>query len=190
MRKKTSSATATVSSARVSIKPVTASKPQSPVRETVSDAAGCLIAVELGGEFPSLALAESTTRKVMVQHEGETPAAFAERLANNLDGLLGRGIRLGHVALACNERLDDAAQNARRTVLGLCLGSMAKHRTGHAKLTAPSRSSGRLRQGLSTLAQGLSDEWRTAELDVSVDFGTEALAAASTANFVFTARVA
>jgi len=190
MRKKTSSTAATVSSARVSIKSAMASKPQSVEEETRADAAGCLIAVELGGEFPSLALAEGTARKVVVQHDGETPAAFAERLASGLDALFGRGIRLGSVALACNERLDDAAQNARRTLLGLCLGSMAKHRKGLAKLTAPARSSGRLRQGLSTLAQGLSDEWRTADLDVSVDFGTEALVTSSTATFVFTARVA
>ena len=159
---------------------------------------GLLVVVELGGEWPSraevapaLAGQVQPLRRVLAQTEAETPAAFAERVASSLDGLFGRGIQLETVILACNERLDGAAEGARRKALGLALGSMAKHKAGRAYLAASGRSSGRLRHGLSALAQGLFDEWRTAGLEVSVDFGEEArLLDAAPPQYAFTARVA
>jgi hypothetical protein len=130
-------------------------------------------------------------RRVLAQAEGETPAAFSERVASSLDGLFGRGIQLETVVLACNERVDEAADSARRKALSLALGSMAKHKAGRAYLAASSRSGGRLRHALSALAQGLFDEWRTAGLEVSVDFGEESrLTEVAPAQFAFTARVA
>ena len=149
---------------------------------------GVLVVVELGGDWPSLATSEGSARRVLAQQEGETPAALAERVANGLDSLFGRGVRLETMVLACNERLDEGADAARRKVLGIALGGMAKHKAGHVYLAASARSSGRLRHGLSALAHGLFEEWRTAGLEVSVDFGEESRAAA--ASFVFTARVA
>jgi hypothetical protein len=154
---------------------------------------GLLVIVELGGEWPSQAVSGDSgpsTRRVLAQIEGETPAAFAERLASGLDGLFGRGIELQTVVLACNERLDEAAEAARRKALSVALGSMAKHKSGRAYLAASARSGGRLRHALSALAQGLSDEWRTAGLEVSVDFGEENRLAASAQPVAPTARVA
>jgi hypothetical protein len=160
------------------------------VSTSVASAAegGVLVVVELGGEWPSVATSEASARRVLTQLEGETPGALAERVANSLDGLFGRGVKLETVVLACNERLDESAEAARRKVLGIALGSMAKHKSGRAYLAASARSGGRLRHGLSALAQALFDEWRTAGLEVSVDFGQEGLATASP--FAFTARVA
>jgi hypothetical protein len=129
-------------------------------------------------------------RRVLAQAEGETPGAFAERVAGRLDGLFGRGIQLETIVLACNERLDEAADAARRKALSLALGSMAKHKSGRAYLAASARSGGRLRHALSALAQGLFDEWRTAGLEVSVDFGEENRPAASMQSSAFTAQVA
>jgi len=156
---------------------------------------GLLVAVELGGEWPSdaitLGATAARTRRVLAQAEGETPAAFAERLANSLDGLFGRGVQLETIILACNERTDGPAEEARRKALGLALGSMAKHKSGRAYLAASARSSGRLRHALSALAQGLFDEWRTAGLEVSLDFAEEKRSPqAGQPEFVFTARVA
>jgi hypothetical protein len=151
---------------------------------------GILILVELGGEWPSPLSSDGLLRRVLAQNEGETPAAFADRVANSLDGLFGKGVQLGTATLACNERLDPAAETARRKILGLALGSMAKHKAGRAYLAASARSGGRLRHALSALAQGLFDEWRTAGLEVSVDFGDTSRAAAPAPTFLFTARVA
>ena len=151
---------------------------------------GLLVVVELGSEWPSLAAAEASARRVVAQQDGETPAAFAERLANGLDGLFGRGVTLQTVVLACNERVDEAAEAARRKVSSLALGSMAKHQSGGVYLTASSRSGGRLRHALSALAQGLFDEWRTAGLQVSVDFAEGNSAEQRSTPFAFTARVA
>lgn len=151
---------------------------------------GLLVLVELGGAWPSPTSSDGAVRRVLAQNEGETPAAFAERVANGLEGLFGKGVRLETATLACNERLDQSAESARRKILSLALGSMAKHKSGRAYLATSARSGGRLRHALSALAQGLFDEWRTAGLEVSVDFGDEGGAVLPAPTFLFTARVA
>jgi hypothetical protein len=143
---------------------------------------GLLVIVELGGEWPTGARASDGTdlvRRVLSQAEGESPAQFTERVASSVDSLFGRGIKLSMVSLACNERLDDAADAARRMLCSVALGAMAKHKSGRFYLTAAARSSGRLLHALSSLAQGLSDEWESAGLEVSVEFGEESRSSVS-----------
>ena len=151
---------------------------------------GLLIVVELGGDWPSWALTDASARRVLAQAEGETPAVFADRVASSLDGLFGKGIKLTTVALACNERIDDSADAARRKLAGLALGAMAKHQAGKVYLTASPHCSGRLRHSLSSLAQGLHQEWCTAGLEASVELGEERGSGPLAAPFVSTARVA
>ena len=158
--------------------------------ELALSSGGVLVLVELGGEWPSPLSSDGALRRVLAQSEGETPAVFADRVANSLDGLFGKGVRLETATLACNERLDPAAEAARRKILGMALGSMARHKAGRAYLAASPRSGGRVRHALSALAQGLFDEWRTAGLEVSVDFGEASRATAPAPTFLFTARVA
>jgi hypothetical protein len=134
---------------------------------------GILIALELGGEFPSLPEGESVTRRVLTQHEGETPAAFADRVTIGLETIFARGVELRTVALAFNDRLDAAADTARRNLIGLALGAMAKHGAGRVYLTASARSSERTRHYLTALGHAASDEWRGAGLEVSTDFRRE-----------------
>lgn len=167
------------------------SSPRNVVAAPVTSAsAGLLIAVELGAGWPEAASDDITSRRrVLCQVEGETPAVFAERAASAFDSLFGRGIALASFVLACNERTDTAAQDARRKLAGVALGSMAKQQAGRACFATTSRSSGRLRQAISALAQGLHDEWRTAGLEVTVDTGDRAPATA-VPTFTFTARVA
>jgi len=163
--------------ARSRTRTTTLGEQREPERGTATDApAGFLIAVELGASWPSLAL-EASERRVQVQLEGETPAAFADRVAQSLDSLFGRGVELYRVALACNERIDAAADQARRTLVGLVLGAMAARHAGQVLLTAPPRSSERLRRYLDVLAAGARHEWHGAGLDVSTDFGREAASA-------------
>ncbi len=152
---------------------------------------GLLIAVELGAAFPHVASAEAASeqRKVLTQRDGESPAAFADRVSASLDGLFGKGISLGALLVACNERADAHAAEARRKLAEIALGCMAKHQTGRASFVTPERSSGRVRQALTSLAQGLHDEWRTAGLDVTVDFRSRATSEAAR-GFLYTARVA
>lgn len=153
-------------------------------------ASGLLILVELGAEWPEIAIDQPAPRRVLSQLDGETPAQFATRIGGLLEGLFGRGVALGTVALACNERLDAAAETARRKICGLALGAMAKQKNGKVCLTASERSSARLRQGLTTLSQGLFDEWRTAGLEVRVAVGPERAPAQQPQVFAYTARVA
>lgn len=141
---------------------------------------GLLVVVELGGEWPGLMRsAPLVERRVLTQVEGETPAQFTDRVARSIDGLFDRGIKLSTVALACNERLDGAAEAARRTLCSVALGAMAKHRHGRFYLTASARGSGRLHHALSSMAQGLSEEWESAGLEVSVEFGEESRSSAT-----------
>lgn len=153
-------------------------------------ATGLLVLVELGAEWPGLVGAEGGPRRVVTQLDGETPADFATRAASLLDGLFGRGIALGSAVISCNERLDAPAEGARRKLAGLVLGCMAKHKAGKVYLAASDRSSARLRQALTTLSQGLFEEWRTAGLEVSVKVGGERAPEQAPSAFSFTARVA
>lgn len=144
------------------------------VNERSDSSHGLLVAVELGADWPSLAFdLPSNERRVLVQLEGESPAAFADRVSGSLDSLFGRGVELRALALACNERLDSAADEARRSLVGLALGSMAQKRAGKVYLTAAPQSTGRLRVYLTALAEGSRTEWHNAGLEVAVDFGRE-----------------
>jgi len=139
---------------------------------------GCLVALELGAEWPggsSLSLElEQSERRVIVQLEGEAPVAFAERVASGLDALFGRGVELRTLALGCNERTDATADEARRSLLGLALGAMARRNEGQVVLTASPRSGARLRSYLELLSAASRREWHSAGLTVSVDYGREA----------------
>lgn len=151
---------------------------------------GFLVTVELGAEWPCAGANDGSPRRVLAQLEGETPSAFAERVAGSLDGLFGKGIRLGNMTLACNERIDAVADAARRKMAGIALGTMAAHKSGRVVLSASPLSSGRLRHSLASLAQGLFDEWRTAGLEVKVELGEEARSAPTAAPFAATSRAA
>jgi hypothetical protein len=185
MRNKKTSRSRTARTTRAPSAPIARTKPRDD-----DDSRGVLVAVELGAGWPELPpMDESSSRRVLSQRDGEAPAAFAERVGSSLENLFGRGVTLANVTLSCNERTDVAAEDARRKLAGLALGSMAKNQTGRVYLTAPTRSSGRVRSALTSLAQGLHDEWSTAGLEVSVDFGERA-AAVPAPIFAFTARVA
>src|SRR3954463_115026 len=99
-----------------------------------SNARGLLVVVELGSAWPALR-EDDAARRVIAQTEGEAPSAFADRVASGLDSLFGRAVQLSTVAIACNERVDEAADTARRKLAGLSLGAMAKNKTGKVYLT-------------------------------------------------------
>jgi hypothetical protein len=136
---------------------------------------GVLVAVELGGEWPNVAF-DGQQRRVLVQLEGEAPLAFAERVTSGLAALFERGVELHTLALACNERLDAAADEARRNLLGMSLGSMAHRRRGEVVLSAAPRSRARLGTYLEALAADSRREWQSAGLEVSVDCARETAA--------------
>lgn len=136
---------------------------------------GVLIVVELGADWPSLAETRdsATARRVLAQAEGESPAEFSGRVAPELEQLFGRGVPLATAVIACNERLDLAAQRARGQIAGLAMGAMAKLRSGSLLLCASDRISGRSRHGLSSLASELGSEWQCAGVTAAVRFGDE-----------------
>jgi hypothetical protein len=144
---------------------------------------GVLIVVELGADWPSLPeLREPAAgRRVLAQEEGESPVAFGARVADQLDTLFARGVPLETAVVACNERLDDAAQRARTELGRTALGAMARHRSGSLLFAASARQSGRLRHALSALVTELGDEWERAQVTAKVRFGDEPAAPSSSA---------
>lgn len=154
---------------------------------------GLLVAVELGGAWPVCVAALDRTlagRRVIAQAEGESPLDFAERVSAGLEQLFGRGVRLSSLVLACNERVDVAANCARQSLSRVALGTMAKHGSGRVCLAAAPRSSGRLRHALADLARELSLEWTQAGLEASVEFGEDVRPPGDSALPSLTARVA
>lgn len=133
------------------------------------------VAVELGGDWPSgfEGLAEPAVRRVLCQQEGESPSAFADRLGSEIEGARSRGVVPSIAALACNERADEAVQDARRRIGRTLAGVMAGAGGGNFYFTASARTSGRLRHALSALASELGAEWSTAAVEASVRFGEE-----------------
>ncbi len=92
---------------------------------------GQLIVVELGADWPSAALAATSRAcRVLVQDESESPAAFAVRVGEQLNGLQARGIALSGAVLSCNERLDEHARGARAQLARAAANSLARHRGG------------------------------------------------------------
>ena len=139
---------------------------------------GVLIVVELGADWPSLSESREPAagRRVLAQEEGESPGTFGARVADQLDGLFARGVPLATAVIACNERLDEAAQRARADLARAAMGVMARRQSGSLLLTASERQSGRLRHALSALVGDLGDEWQRARVTAKLRFGEEQLA--------------
>jgi len=149
-----------------------------------------LVFVELGAAWPALSLRPGSPRRVVAQLESETPSGFASRASELVDAYYERGAPpLAIVAISCNERVDPAAEAARRSLAELSLGRMSRRSAGQLFVAAPPRSGGRLRHALSALVQDLAEQWKSAGLEVKVLFEDER-AEAQEAGYTWTARVA
>ncbi len=107
---------------------------------------GLLIIVELGAEWPELELGGAPKiRRVLAQDDLESPAAFALRVGEQLNGVFVRGAALGSVIVACSERLDEHAQGARAELARAAANALAGARGGRLLLSAADRNDGRSR---------------------------------------------
>jgi hypothetical protein len=141
---------------------------------------GFLMVVELGAEWPGAVQAElsaqTSARRVLAQEESESPAAFAARVAERLDGLFARGVSLGMVVIACSERVDDAARAARAELARATASALGRGTGGRLLLTACDRNQGHARAALTTLAKELAVAWQSAAIETKLLFADEALA--------------
>ena len=118
-------------------------------------AAGTLVVVELGAVWPAW-LVEGMPHgscRVLAELEGEGPSAFADRVKSVAASLFPRGLELALIAVACNERTDDAAVAARRD-LALSLTARGSRTTRFA-FAATEAAGERLRTSLATLTASL-----------------------------------
>ena len=80
--------------------------------------AGLLVLVELGATWPR-SLVESSPYaacRVLAEQEGEGPVAFAARVRTFATSMFPRHVALETAVLACNERADESAVSARRSI--------------------------------------------------------------------------
>lgn len=133
-----------------------------------------LIVVELGAEWPQLSAAQTPgERRVLVQDDGESPAAFAARVGKESLGLLLGGQCLGDVIMACNERLDEQAQGARAELAFTTANALAQARGGSLLLSVSDRNAGRSRPTFSALRSDLGKRWQGAAVETRLCFGDE-----------------
>ena len=137
---------------------------------------GILVLVELGAEWPSWvqSLAGGGGRRVVSQAEGESPDVFVDRVAEEISSLGARGVPLKVATVACNERCDDAAMQARGKMGTMLLSALVHKQARDARLfLSASGRSGRVRHALSTLAGELGVSFGMPGERVSVRFGDE-----------------
>ncbi len=139
---------------------------------------GLLIVLELGAEWPSWVQAElgvwpAPARRVLVQEQTESSAAFAARVGELLGGAFARSGVIGSAVIACSERLDAVACGARRELARAAADALARGSGGRLILAASDRNEGRSRPALGALARQLGVEWQSAAVDIRLHFAGE-----------------
>jgi len=132
-----------------------------------------LVVVEEGAEWPGWLKSLEAGAGPMVYHqdEGEALSHFSDRVSGQLATLVGRERNVEMAVIASNERFDDHALDARRSIASAILSFMASHGAGRLLFTEGLRQGGRSRAALSALAADLAGEWEGAGVTVSVRFG-------------------
>jgi hypothetical protein len=113
---------------------------------------GLLVVVELGAAWPGWLVEGSahTTRRVVVELEGEGPLAFATRVIAVAASLMPKSVPLDLAVLACNERADEVQRRARRQLGRALLYTRGRKKT--ELVVAATREPGdRLREALLSL---------------------------------------
>lgn len=149
-----------------------------------------LIAVELGGDWPSwmVDFLPGAPRQVLAQRDGEPPDAFAERVAARPAGQENGRSSISAALVICNERTDDRQMAARRQIARE-LGARAHGSRAELVFCASSRSGGKLRHALSSLVAELGASLER-PVNARVRFGRDRNSLAEVGSDELTARVA
>ena len=147
--------------------------------QKLTSAEGLLIVVELGAEWPTSEIegARSTkARRVLVQDETESPAAFALRVAEQLSSSFPSGVALACAVVACSERIDAHAQGGRTELARTVASALGRAGGGSLSFVACDRNDARSKPILSTLLAEVTRQWQSAGVEVKLSFGQSALA--------------
>jgi len=147
--------------------------------QKLTSSEGLLIIVELGTEWPSSEIEASRNakaRRVLVQDETESPAAFALRVAEQLSSSFPSGVALASVVVACSERIDAHAQGGRAELARSLASTLGRGGGGSLSFVACDRNDARSKPVLSTLLSELTRQWQSAGVEVKLSFGQSALA--------------
>lgn len=133
-----------------------------------------LIILELGAEWPgryTSAEAEGPEPEAISQREDEPLAEFVERASELIRARDAAGSLPTLIVVACSDRADESASNARRALGRRILSTFAHLGRGSLLFAESQRKSGGSRQALSDLATDLEHEFEDDPVQVSVRFG-------------------
>jgi hypothetical protein len=139
-----------------------------------------LVVMESGSEWPAWIdqCQSGASKRVIAQADGEPPEQLSDRVADCAEGAIQAPDAFELAVIACSERADRCALEARRAAASALLGVMARAQRGKLLLSLSCRSSGRARHAVSALASQLSQAWDGCGVEVSVRFGADAPAPA------------
>jgi hypothetical protein len=139
---------------------------------------GLLIVVELGAEWPSSEIeAPHSPRacRVLAQDDTESPAAFAHRLAEQLQSSFASGVSLASVVVACSERIDEHAQGGRAELARSAASALSRAGGGSLSFVVCDRNDARSKPAFSALLAEVTRQWQSAGVEVKLSFGQSPL---------------
>lgn len=136
----------------------------------MSDSA--LVVMESGSEWPAwIDECQASGARTIAQDDAESPGDLARRVGDVAAALGDGECPVQMAVIACNERIDAAAQSARRRAATALLSAMASRGAGRLLFSVNRRASGRARHAISALASDLAESWGEYGVLVSVRFG-------------------
>lgn len=145
----------------------------------VNSSEGLLIVVELGAEWPASeieAARSAKTRRVLAQDETESPAAFAQRVSEQLASSFPKGVAFASAVVACSERIDAHAQGGRAELALSLASALSRAGGGSLSFVTCDRNDARSKPAFSTLLAELTRKWQSAGVEVKLSFGQAPLA--------------
>jgi hypothetical protein len=138
-----------------------------------------MVVMESGSDWPAwIEQCRSASTRTIAQADGEPPQQLAERVGDSAETAIAASAPVELAVIACSERIDACALEARRAAASAILSAIARSGGGTLLFSLSHRASGRARHALSALASELSQAWEGSGSSVSVRFGADARAPA------------
>ena len=133
-----------------------------------------VIIVELGAEWPRSARVASQAQRVFAQLEQESMGDFTARVGQGLSALSAAGIAVGQAIMACSERLDEFAAEARKSLARAATAALAAKSGGVLHVSVSDRNQGRSRAHFAIFGRELSEKCQKYGVEVRLAFADEA----------------
>ncbi|HET7545849.1 MAG TPA: hypothetical protein VFK05_38540, partial [Polyangiaceae bacterium] len=110
-------------------------------------------------------------RRVLAQDETESPAAFAQRVSEQLASSFPTGVAFASAVVACSERIDAHAQGGRAELARSLGGALGRAGGGSLSFVVCDRNDARSKPVFSALLAEVTRQWQSAGVEVKLSFG-------------------